>query len=310
MPHISWHTELKSKLIGTLLILLPIAILALLADSLVQHFSLFTALGLTLMLLLSLLPFSIGAKLILYTSTMPISTDEIQKRVMHANKSKKAKYPAVIALCGVDGSGKTTQIKLIQNELKRNLDCKLLNLRWAAFLSYPFLAVLRVLGYSRREINIHGVKCINHYFYRNYAVTRIWSWLFTVDMMLRATLTLKVSLAKGYVVLCDRSPIDALVDLMAETGDYNLWRKRVGRLLLSIVPQNPVIVLLDIDEQKAYARKIDVLNIEYIRTRRTLFLDLAQKLDIPIIDASKTQSELYDDLVKLLSHRPFWFFRP
>ncbi|RLG16008.1 hypothetical protein DRN63_04720, partial [Nanoarchaeota archaeon] len=44
----------------------------------------------------------------------------------------------IIAICGIDGSGKTTQIRLLKKYLRRKgFRAKCVWFRWTAFLSYP-----------------------------------------------------------------------------------------------------------------------------------------------------------------------------
>jgi thymidylate kinase len=308
----SLSIDVKSKVIGILLVSLPIVILVLFERAFVQYFPLLIV-GLSLIIVLPfcLLLVLVGIKLILYPSKIPVSIKELRKRVLRENlKAKNQKYPAVINLCGVDGSGKTTQIELIENDLRKTkLKCKYLYLRWAAFISYPVLAFCRIMGYTRWKTSVHGVRYVEHHFYKNKAIAKLWSWLFTIDEMLRSTFYIKISTGRGCIVLCDRNTIDALVDLMVETCDYNIWKKPTGKLLLSVVPKNSVTLLLDINELKAYERKNDIPNIDYICVRRKKYLELAHRLGIRVLDANKTKEELHAELVEILRHRPFWFFK-
>ena len=55
----------------------------------------------------------------------------------------------VIAICGIDGSGKITQLKLLTKCLDgRGFKAKLVWFHWTAFMSHPFLALCRLLRYT------------------------------------------------------------------------------------------------------------------------------------------------------------------
>jgi len=208
----------------------------------------------------------------------------------------------LIAICGIDGSGKTTQIRLLEKYLrKEGHKFKYVWFRWTAFLSYPFLALCRLLGYTEwKTISRSDVRYAERRFYMNRALARLWPWLFALDTLIYSILQIKAQRILGYTILCDRFIPDIIVDLICETKNYQLPKSLAGRLLLSLIPKDSKLIVIDVNESIAYNRKHDIPSINYLRERRKLYLNLAKTLNIPIIDGEREASKVHKDLLRLL----------
>jgi dTMP kinase len=212
----------------------------------------------------------------------------------------------VIAICGVDGSGKSTQVKLLEKYLsQKGFKVKRVWFRWVAFLSYPFLALCRFLGYTRwRTVARSNVKYAERRFYLNKALAKVWPWLFAIDTFINFIFRIKFRKILGYVILCDRFIPDVLVDLMCETRDFRLPRRVVGRILLSLVPGDSKLVIVDVREKTAYTRKNDIPSLVYLKERRKLYLYLARVLNIPIVNGEMKIHEVNTAILRLLKIIP------
>jgi len=211
----------------------------------------------------------------------------------------------VWATCGVDGSGKTTQVKLLEEYLmERGFRVKRIWFRWTAFFSYSLLALCRLLGYTKwKTISRSNVKYAERRFYMNRALARLWPWLFTLDTFIYFVFQVELWRVFGYTVLCDRFIPDILVDLMCETRDYQLLKRLVGRVLLSLIPKNSKLAIIDVDENIAYHRKHDIPSIDYLKERRKLYLTLAKTLGIPIVNGENEANKVYEDILKILREK-------
>ena len=203
-----------------------------------------------------------------------------------------------ICLVGVDGSGKTEQIRLLMKLLtKEGFKCKYVWFRWAAFISYPFLALCRLSGLTRRRVNPRsGSFFSEHCVYRSRTLAKIWTLLFTFDLYLYCVFRIKVPIKIGYHVLCDRFVLDAIVDLMHDTRNYDLARSAIGNLLMALIPKQSIVILLDVDEYEAYKRKEDIPSIDYLKQRRESYLRLCQDTAVQIVDGNKTPDEVHREI--------------
>ena len=77
---------------------------------------------------------------------------------------------------------------------------------------------------------------------------------------------------------------------MCETIDYQLPKRLAGRLLLSLIPKDSMLMVIDVAESIAYNRKHDISSINYLKERRKLYLTLAKTLSMPIIEGKGRQA--------------------
>ncbi len=257
-----------------------------------------------------------GYKLLRYETERPIAFEEMKRRIRNISARNRVTIaPMMICLSGIDGSGKTTQLELIAEELrKRGLQYKRVSLRWAAFVSYPLLGVARLIGYTKWKMIRGTTRHATHEFYRNLAVAKLWPWLFSIDMLMRSFVLVSIPLKMGYYVLCDRFVLDAMADLMEEVRDSHFPSALVGRVLFRCVPKESIIVLLDVEEEIAFMRKDDIPSLDYLRARRRYLLLLAQvapahQMRILIENVSaQSPIQVHRKIIQgSLSHQPFWY---
>jgi thymidylate kinase len=309
----------RSRLTGVTMVcvaggLLFLASFTVANDALSLRAPIFELAGLTLVVLVSLGVLDIGVKLLIYESVRPITVDEIRRRIAQQSRRGQMRAlvhnPIVISLSGIDGSGKSTQLELVAKRFEeRGLAYKYVRLRWACFISYVPLALCRILGYTEWKTNAREKKrYIVYSFHENVALATVWAKFFTLDLLARSFVRTKIPILNGYFVLCDRSEFDALIDLVVETRNYGLIESMVGKLLLSISQKGRATFLIDISEEEAFKRKKDTPSLDYLKDRRQLYLDMAKRLNMPVLEGKSTEESIHRQFVeRFLAHYPFWY---
>ena len=288
----------SNQILGLLLIIVCMLITSS-AYLIIKELSLVNVIITTSLILLSFLLFMTGYKLVRYEAIHQITMNEIRRRANKYPESERiVARPVAIIFCGIDGSGKTTQIRFIAKRLKeKGLRFKYVWLRSASYLSLLFSVFYRLLTHITKNTE-HEKKVI----------AKIRNYLLTIDMFIRSMLRVRIPIRMGYYILCDRFVPDTIVDMISEMENAHLFRSVLGRLLLALIPKQSIIVLLDVEESEAYRRKKDIPSLNYLRKRRRLYLALAHILKIPIIDGRKEPNKVHDEIVrKILSHYPFWY---
>ena len=65
-------------------------------------------------------------------------------------------------------------------------------------------------------------------------------------------------------------------------------------------PKPDIVFLLDIPEEIAYERKDDVPSIEYLSDRRSIYLDVAERSGMRVLDGRKSVTELVEETKRIL----------
>jgi len=198
----------------------------------------------------------------------------------------------LIAFSGIDGSGKTTQIKALEAQL-RTTNPRVVRIwsRWRPILSLPLLAWFIRRGYAE----VHPTSSIGfvetHLPWKT-GIPSLWCLLVQIDNFLKTTLKLAIPLLLGYTIILDRYTLDLLVEGIADLHD-SPSSNRLGYRLLRILPRPNVSFYIDIDPQVAFGRKPDLPSLEHFTERVSLYRALSPGLDEQILDGRQTRERIH-----------------
>lgn len=186
----------------------------------------------------------------------------------------------LIAITGVDGSGKTFILRHLQRELHhQGIDHRHVWSRFRNYLSKPLLGLARLTGHNRKEW-IGGVKIGLHDF-RNVP----WlAWPFLVLQFADNVIDILVRYRRRPdLAVGDRCVLDTLVDLAADTGRERFVFGAYGRMLLKLLPRPNRIVILERSVEDIVRDRPDAVADRMFMERRRLFRAAAERFGIPII---------------------------
>lgn len=194
----------------------------------------------------------------------------------------------MVALAGVDGSGKT----FILHALQARLDAAGIPHRhvWSRFRNYlskPLLALARLTGHNRKEVS-GSVRVGYHDF-----AGRPWlAWPFlllqlldqVLDIIWRYGVWRCRRAAAAPVILGDRCVYDTLVDLAVDTGLDDVIFGRIGRWLVRLLPAPRLVVVLTRERAAIAESRPDALLDRHFARRCTLYRRLAREFGLPVLD--------------------------
>ena len=245
----------------------------------------------------------LGTMLVLYPSERVVTASDLLDTVTAVDQSKQKKSPGrMIIISGVDGCGKSSQLKWIKEEIdKSGQDYVYVNLRWACYLSYFPIGLARLLGYAPRKFSTRANANLIHHRYQDFWLMKVlWPPLFVIDMWIDTIFKVIIPMKQGKVVICDRFVVDSIVDVSAMIDSPHLLDSNFAIWLLMLLPPHAENIIIDIKPETAYQRKMDVPTLESLVSRRHLFLHLAKKLSLSVVDGNQEFAEVQQHVAKLL----------
>jgi thymidylate kinase len=210
------------------------------------------------------------------------------------------KRSLLLSFSGIDGSGKTTQVEMLENRLKQNgISTVRMWSRWRPLLSLPLLQVLRWGGQLRvhKKDYLSTVEFQNP---KNEGVASLWCFATQLENFLKTSLKISLPLALGRTVVCDRYTLDLLVDGMSDLHD-SPNKLRLGFKLLSLLPRPDWAFLIDTDADVAFKRKPDLPTVSHNVERIRLFLSLCDKAGVKVMDGRRSPDAIHQDVWDLVS---------
>lgn len=200
-------------------------------------------------------------------------------------KYSTASIPRFVYVTGCDGTGKSTQVKLLIKRLTAaGKEPIHLWLRFPFLFSVPLLAYARWAGFSRNE-TINDTTYGYWHFDRSWLLRTVLPWVLLLDTALYALWKVHLPLLRWRftnpqrVIVCERFALDTLVDLSVGVDDDTLFRHPAGRLFGKLLPSDISVTFLDLDAQTARTRRPDLIHDERLEMRLQAFRNLATELE-------------------------------
>ncbi len=197
-----------------------------------------------------------------------------------------------IYICGCDGTGKTTQAKILLAKVKRQgAKTRHLWLRFPFLFSVPLLAYARLAGWSWFE-QTEGTRHGYWNFARSLILRRVFPWVLLLDAAVAAVRRVYIPLWLGHSVICERFVLDMLVDLAVACDQRQIHKRLPGTLFLRLIPRRSTVIVLDLDAKSIRARRPDLEYDRRLEERLLLFRQLAADLGLPVVSSSAAVDEV------------------
>jgi len=204
----------------------------------------------------------------------------------------------LIVLTGIDGSGKTTQARILVNNLKNDgVKVSYVWTRWKQILVKPLTQkwknrIKNDTGNSdgRARINKQKKKkLLSNPFLRG-----LWFVAFFLDYGLQILVKIRFRLIQKGLIVSDRIFYDSLIDQVINMGEKRNWLldKLDSVWIKTVFPEPDMVLYIDCPEEIAFSRKDDAPDLEYLMDRRELYQLMAEKYKWITIDGTLPVDEI------------------
>lgn len=208
----------------------------------------------------------------------------------------------LVCIIGIDGAGKTTLARgAVEALQKQGTPAAYIYGRQFPLASRVFMwALSRVSGLRGKDEwkDYHAYTTAKRRALGNPGI----SWLYTATVLLdytnRIWRKLLPHLFTKRIVITDRYIYDVVVGDLGVFLGYS--PRKATRTLdrgLKLAPKPMLTVLVDAPEEIAYARKTDVPHIDFLKARRTLYLQIKDRPEIKMLDGRHPPEELLKSLL-------------
>jgi thymidylate kinase len=207
----------------------------------------------------------------------------------------------LVCVIGIDGAGKTTLARRTVAEL-RSQD------RPARYLygrTYPMLS--RLLMFLGRATILRKQDLWRDYSsyteskqaaMRSPLLASVYASAVLVDYYVEMWVKLLPVVFTDQIVVMDRYVHDTLVNELAAQLDFDRSQlARATRAMARLLPRPSLAFLIDLPPEIAFSRKDDVPHVDYLRTRREYYLQLAAEGRLEILDGEQPVEDLVDAVV-------------
>ena len=222
-------------------------------------------------------------------------SDILRTQVSEISSVMVSSRRLLVAFSGVDGSGKSTQIRMLEERLaKTRVRVLHIRCRWRPVVSLPLLVVFRKLGYAKYHIG-GGSYIVETRLAGKRGLASLWIILTQLENVVKTGLKLVFPMLLGRSVICDRYVLDMLVDGMAGLHDRP-GRMRLGFNLLRLFPRPDFAFFMDIDPEVAFKRKPDLPTLEDYVERLRLYRELSSLWGVTVVNARSSPETIHGEL--------------
>lgn len=168
-----------------------------------------------------------------------------------------------VAFCGMDGVGKTTQVTLLEQKLRRSYKVKRVWIRSPHTLAYFIWRFFNIFGYDVPPIN----GSLNRL---------IWSVIEIVSIMPRILIDVYLPKALGFTLIGERYVVDSIATMSCYfLKDPKFIHSRASNFLLRFMPPCTIPILLDSNIVSIMERRLtrNSLHDEPVRLNPQIWLD-------------------------------------
>ncbi len=205
----------------------------------------------------------------------------------------------IITISGVDGSGKSSVIELLQQHLeKRDIKSRYVWLRYNHYFTKILLAFCRYTGFTKYEY-FENSRVVYHNFYKSSIVSWLFVLLTFIDTLVASFFLVYVPrLFSNKIIICDRWIFDIMVDLEVDTRIDFSKNKLITKIFKLLIPNSCQYFLVFRDIDKVRYTRDESMNDDNFPIRCKLYSIHSTDPLITCLDNNGTLEDTVNQIVK------------
>jgi len=207
-----------------------------------------------------------------------------------------------IGVIGTDGSGKTTLVNKLVEELNRSgFPTKKVWFRFPHFLTFSLLFIAKLTGFTKYKSDGKHRVAIHYFQARPFRI--LYPALVFVDVIAHYIVKVWIPSKLGYILVFDRWIPDVLIDIAIDTRNSHFFHTLFGRLLYSLTSRTTIIILVDASDQVLNARRPEASLDPYTYKRRLFYRLFSSFLGACFIRGDVDLDTMWKDLQNSLEKK-------
>lgn len=211
----------------------------------------------------------------------------------------------IINVVGIDGSGKTTLCqKLLSEFQKRFPDIQYVHSYHEPFLLKPIKSLAKATlmrdtdefvdytHYRKRKALVSN---------KHKLLSRIYALVWIFDYILQMFYQISVPKLMGTCLIVDRYVYDAVLNASLTANLSRHISYKIIDMMLKIFPKPDLVFLIDLPEEVAFTRKNDIQSVEYLRERRHIYIEMADRYRFIKIDGQADPEKILTQVKGVLA---------
>ncbi|MGD9241250.1 MAG: hypothetical protein PVG69_14555 [Desulfobacterales bacterium] len=200
----------------------------------------------------------------------------------------QSKVPPLIFVTGTDGAGKSCLSGwLVQCFKEQGLPTGLVWSRFNNFLSKPLLGLARLTHHNYYK-KIDGVLFGFHDFEHLNGFRHLFVLLQAIDVNLAAFRDIRKARQSYEIIVCERGPWDTIVDVIADTGFYNLPDTLLGRAFTMQVRTGSLVVFINRSKDNILKSRPELIHDDKLQKKIDIYSRLAKTYGWFVVDNNKS----------------------